>query len=228
MMECLDCGDPVEDVIWEKYEGKCKECRADPVQVGDNKPQHLDAYSDARKLEIVTAYLQGTDETQEDLCKRIGIAVNVFQRWRNQFKTVAHAANRTDEKPTRRTFTKDEKLEILEKYNQAEHQSIEKYCKSIGIHYATFYSWKSLCFNEIDQPKESTAPTENVDELIAELADMKRGVDVSSIIDKIGIWRTREDNLRQGEIPGQFAAKILARCLDDIEYELTQLEKHDE
>ncbi len=25
MIECLDCGTPMEDIIWEKHHGKCKE-----------------------------------------------------------------------------------------------------------------------------------------------------------------------------------------------------------
>ena len=218
MIECLDCGTPMEDIIWEKHHGKCKDCRVDPV------------FTDDEKLKIVTSYLTGTSETQEEVCKRIGITVNTFSQWLKKIKTVKRAPDAQEdaqaEKP-RKVFTKDQRLAILNGYDKDEHQNIGKYCDSIGIHHATFYNWKSKYSDEVDQPKQPESVTthfDNIDELIAQLADMKPGIDLSSLIDKMGMWRTRVDNLKVGEKPAQYAAKILARCLDDMENELKQLE----
>ncbi len=212
MIECLDCGTPMEDIIWEKHHGKCKDCRVDPV------------FDDAAKLKIVTAYLTGTDETQEQVCERIGITVNEFIRWRKQFNTVTRTPDK--ETKSRRNFTDAEKLNILNGYNSRNYKSVTAYCETVGIHLSMYRKWKIALADKMRtiQPEPETVTPDNIDEVIAQLADMKPGIDLSSLIDKMGMWRTRVDNLKVGEKPAQYAAKILARCLDDIENELKQLE----
>lgn len=205
MTECLDCGNPMEDIIWEKFEGKCKDCRTERV------------FTDEEKMEAVAAYLQAGSVTQEQVCKGIGITVNTFSRWRKQFersKRVAH-----DNTKDRKNYTDAEKLNILNGYNSHDYKSVNAYCKSVGIYQSMYRKWKIALANKLPgiQRTPEKPITDNIDEVIATLADIQPGLDREKIDDQISLWRQRIDNLMQGALPAQLAGKILKRCVDEME-----------
>lgn len=199
MIECTDCGTTMEEIVWEKHHGKCKDCRIDPV------------FTDEQKLEIVTAYLTG-HETQEQVCKRIGITVGTFSAWRKQIKTIKHEGISF---PPRRNFTDAEKLNILNGYNSHDFKSVSAYCRSVGIHQTMYRKWKIAMAYKTTEPV-NVAP-DNIDKVIAELADIQPGLDREEIDAQIALWRQRITNLMQGALPAQLASKILERCIDEME-----------